>query len=249
MPFSRTCKSFLWDRQHSYVQGSLVDRSLAHGCQVAELPLVIDLWEVYFFIGVKPNNWLRCHPDLKWPQPAAAAFWFQARDWGRIVAVRELNPSHYTSGQWQAPGLLTLQERIPIKSESSETSKAFIRREKSTVHAYRHSGRLRVLCPHESLNHFYGAFLLGFLWPVIWTCLVLSPILVYSWSSHVWTCISQPRWIPARKPVTNLDITPLSTSKELSSWEGLLDFENEKYVVFYLLSGQASVFSQLSHYW
>ena len=91
-----------------------------------------------------------------------------------------------------------------------------------------------MLCPHESLNHFYGAFLLGFLWPVIWTCLVLSPILVYSWSSHVWTCISQPRWIPARKPVTNLDITPLSTSKELSSWEGLLDFENEKYVVFYL---------------
>ena len=30
----------------------------------------------------------------------------------------------------------------------------------------------------------------------------------------------------------------LLTSKELSSWEGLLDFKNEKYVVSYLLSGQ-----------
>ena len=29
------------------------------------------------------------------------------------------------------------------------------------------------------LNHFYGAFLLGFLWPMILVCLVLSPYLVY----------------------------------------------------------------------
>ena len=28
------------------------------------------------------------------------------------------------------------------------------------------------------------------------------------------------------------------TSKELSNWEGFLDFENEKYLVSYLLSGQ-----------
>ena len=33
-------------------------------------------------------------------------------------------------------------------------------------------------------------------------------------------------------------IAPLLTSKELSSWEGFLDFENEKYVASYLLSGQ-----------
>ena len=30
-----------------------------------------------------------------------------------------------------------------------------------------------------SLNHVYGAFLLGFLWPVILLCLVLFPYLVY----------------------------------------------------------------------
>ena len=30
-----------------------------------------------------------------------------------------------------------------------------------------------------SLNYFYGAFLPGFLWPIILTCLVNSPYLVY----------------------------------------------------------------------
>ena len=38
----------------------------------------------------------------------------------------------------------------------------------------------RMLCPHDSLNHFYGAFLLGLLWPVILTCLILSPMFVIS---------------------------------------------------------------------
>ena len=32
---------------------------------------------------------------------------------------------------------------------------------------------------HGSLNYFYGAFPLGFLWPVLLTCLVHSPYLVY----------------------------------------------------------------------
>ena len=35
-----------------------------------------------------------------------------------------------------------------------------------------------------------------------------------------------------------LDVTPFLTSKELYSPEGLLDFENEKYVVFYLSRAQ-----------
>ena len=30
-----------------------------------------------------------------------------------------------------------------------------------------------------SLNYFYGAFLLGFLWSIIFICLVQSPYLVY----------------------------------------------------------------------
>ena len=36
---------------------------------------------------------------------------------------------------------------------------------------------------------------------------------------------------------------PFLTSKELSSREGFLDFENEKYVVSYLLSGQGAASS------
>ena len=39
-----------------------------------------------------------------------------------------------------------------------------------------------------------------------------------------------------------LDITLLLTSEELSSQEGLPDFENEKYVVSYLLFGQSFIF-------
>ena len=35
------------------------------------------------------------------------------------------------------------------------------------------------LLPHGSLNHLDGAFLLGFLWPIIMICLVHSPYLAY----------------------------------------------------------------------
>ena len=51
-------------------------------------------------------------------------------------------------------------------------------------------------------------------------------------------CISQPRWILAKKTMDKLSNTPHLTSKELSSQEHLLDFKNKKYVAFYLLSGQ-----------
>ena len=55
------------------------------------------------------------------------------------------------------------------------------------------------------------------------------------------TCIPQPRWIPAKRPMGKLDITPLLTSKEFSSQEGLLDFENKKYVASYLYLGRAQL--------
>ena len=51
-------------------------------------------------------------------------------------------------------------------------------------------------------------------------------------------CIFQPRWNPAKRTVNSLSITPLLTSKEPSSWEGVLDFETEKCVVASPLSGQ-----------
>ena len=47
----------------------------------------------------------------------------------------------------------------------------------------------------------------------------------------VHACIFQPRWIPAKRPIGSLASLLFLTSKELSSWEGLLDFENGKYEV------------------
>ena len=59
----------------------------------------------------------------------------------------------------------------------------FIRRKKSTVRVDRQMGRLRgkvsEFHPHSGLNFIYGAFLPGFLWPIILICLVHSPYLVY----------------------------------------------------------------------
>ena len=43
----------------------------------------------------------------------------------------------------------------------------------------RHTGGLRKLLPCGSLNHLHGAFLLGFLWPIILLYLGLSPHSVY----------------------------------------------------------------------
>ena len=74
---------------------------------------------------------------------------------------------------------MALQKSIPTKTESSSTSKVFIRREKSTVSVSRHTGRPRELRPRGSLNHFYGAFFPDFLWAVILLCLIQNPYLVY----------------------------------------------------------------------
>ena len=68
-----------------------------------------------------------------------------------------------------------------MKIGSSETSKVFIR--KKWVYMERHKVGLRLLCLHGSLNHLYGTFLLGFLWPATLLCLVLSHIWFISGSS------------------------------------------------------------------
>ena len=45
-------------------------------------------------------------------------------------------------------------------------------------------------------------------------------------------------WVCISRPMGRLRTIPLLTSKELSSWEGFLDFKNEKYVVSYLGKAQ-----------
>ena len=98
----------------------------------------------------------------------------------------------------------------------------------------RHTGRLWDLCPRGGLNCLHGAFLPGFLWPIILICLVLSLYLVYFrvllWV-HVYLLAKMES---SEESYGLLDITPLLTSKELFSWEGLFDFETDKYMVSYL---------------
>ena len=91
------------------------------------------------------------------------------------------------------------------------------------------------------LNHFQVAFLPGFVWPIFLSSLVLSP---FGTSQGLPMCasISQPILMPV-KSLWQVDTTPLLTFKKFSSWEDLLDLENEKYLVSCLLSGQGSTSS------
>ena len=87
------------------------------------------------------------------------------------------------------------------------------------VHVARHSSRLKGRVkshPRESLNHFHGAFLPGFLWSIILICLIQSLYLKYLNILPYATCISQPRWILLQKPMgrTLLDNTTHLTSQE-----------------------------------
>ena len=90
-------------------------------------------------------------------------------------------------------------------------------RGKSTVRVDKHTGGLR---PRGSLNPFYGAFLSGFRWPIIWLCLVLRPRLVYL-RVLLCVCISWPSWILVKRPVGALHHwlwceAPLLTSEKPS---------------------------------
>ena len=72
-----------------------------------------------------------------------------------------------------------------LQRESRETSTVFIRRKKEYMwihthtHTHTHVGSENESHPHGSWNHFYGAYLPGFIWPIISLCLVLSLKLVY----------------------------------------------------------------------
>ena len=101
------------------------------------------------------------------------------------------DPSHCTSDQCQDAGPLALPKRIPTKRESSETTRVFTRNEKSTVCEVWHTGGLKgKVRSCGSSSHSYGAFLLVFLWQIIFLCLVQSPYFVYLRVLHGCTCIS-----------------------------------------------------------
>ena len=105
------------------------------------------------------------------------------------------------------------------------------------MHVDRYTGWLSQSQPLGSLNHLRGVFLWvlfgqssPFAW--FWVC-----IWYISWSSPVYIHLSAKM----ERLMGSLGITPLLTSKELSSWEGFLDFENEKYSFSYILGPASSL--------
>ena len=133
---------------------------------------------------------------------------------------------------------------------SSETSQVFIRRVRSPVCGTDNTGRLRVTesRPHGSLNYFYWAFLPGVLWPIILISWIWVRIWFISESSHVCILLSLPRKILAERLIGSWhhllwgDVSSLFELQRaflhMCSQGGLFNFENEEYVIFYLLSGQ-----------
>ena len=95
--------------------------------------------------------WMQiCEPNAQrgWPWVASACYGlelgFPARNWGCVAAVWAPNPNHQTTGQWQGPGSLGLQKRIPTKIENRETNKNIYSEEKkSTACVDRQMGELR----------------------------------------------------------------------------------------------------------
>ena len=94
------------------------------------------------------------------------------------------------------PGPSALQKRISAKIKSSEASRIFIQRTKSTRRVDRPmgglgTGRVAEGHHHGCLNYFHKAFLLSFLWPITLICLIHGSYLVYlrilpSVHTHLW---------------------------------------------------------------
>ena len=129
--------------------------------------------------------------------------------------------------------------------ESGETSEVFIRRK--MVHVNRHTrvSPERELHPYRSVNHSYGAFLPGFLWPVILLCLArwiwINPYLVYrKVLPCMGTYLGQDGFQQRGLQVGGHQLLQSSAPSRfdlqgailrLCSQQGLLDFEEEKHEV------------------
>ena len=100
------------------------------------------------------------------------------------------------------------------ETESSETNKVFIRRKKEYVWIDTQVGSERESCPRGSLNHLYGAFLPGFLWPIILLCLVLSLYLVYLRVLPCMRAYLLAKMDSSEEAYGLGDITPFSISKK-----------------------------------
>ena len=123
------------------------------------------------------------------------------------------------------------------KMESSETSEVFIRRKRSPVRVGRHRSKLRErksLSSHPcgSLNYFYGAFLLGFLWL---TSLISQSMFGIAQDSPMYAhaSLSQDGSHRGDSWVEHFLTSLLGPPRSLSGhvWSGRsLDFKEEKHV-------------------
>ena len=118
------------------------------------------------------------HADLRCLQRLEAGFRFPAGDWSQRQWGYWILATRPPGSQEQLPltrpwptGSVEMNSHKAM--ESSKTSKVFIRRKNSTCEQTR-GWVQRESCPHDCLNHLYGAFPPGLLWPIILLCLVLS---------------------------------------------------------------------------
>ena len=79
----------------------------------------------------------------------------------------------------KTPALRLCRKKFPPRQKVVKHVKCLLGGK--VVRVDRHPGGLREResYPRGSLNHLYGALLLGFLWPIVLLCLVLSPYLVH----------------------------------------------------------------------
>ena len=103
--------------------------------------------------------------------------------------------------------------------ESSEKSKVFIKRKKSTVRVDRHGLTQRdssalIVVWFIFMGYFFRVFSgqsLWFAW--FWLC-----IWYISWSSHVCALIAQSKWIPVKRPVTLPLVMNITNLASLPFW-------------------------------
>ena len=79
------------------------------------------------------------------------------------------------------------RKEFPRRGKVVKQVKYLLGGKQSTAHTGGLRERVAELCPCGSLNYFYGAFLPGFLWPIILICLGHSPYLAYL-RALPWVC-------------------------------------------------------------
>ena len=118
-----------------------------------------------------------------------------------LVGSRQWESRIIVSRQWQGPGPFDFAEKeFPQRQKVVKQAKYLFGGKEYSICRYT-MGILRELHPFGSLNHLHGAFLPSFLWPIMLPCLVLSHIWYISGSSPASACMSQPRWIPSKRPM------------------------------------------------